>query len=343
MYFDDFLNRIKKEEGPNLVLLFGDSESVIAEGYRVLKDKFRKSKPGGTIQVFDGTQDDLMTALSAAQTTGLFSTSQLLAFKNAEKVLGGRSESAVQQLKDYFENPNPDSCLVFMAPGMRKTAKAVTAVERLGWAVQCGDMPEWKLTAWVRQQAQGMGLGMGDEAAQLLVQKIGPDIAYLQRALEQLADFVFPQKTVSTDQVRGMPVPGVESEIFPFLDAVGSRQTEKALGLMGRLEEGVDTGTLMMLYGRTRELLLIALGRAKGWSQPLLAEKLGLHPFRLKNLWEQSSQFTVEELKGALADLIHLQAGVVTGRLGKNTPTISLEWWVLKWGKNRMAKKEATR
>src|SRR5207244_395466 len=123
-----------------------------------------------------------------------------------------------------------------------------------------------------------------------------------------------------------LPAPGMEAEIFPFLDAVGMRQTDKSLRLMGQLQDGVDTGTIMMLYGRVRELLAVAIGRTKGWSQQQAAENLGLHPFRLKSLWDQSSQFTAAELKEGLLDLIHLQAGVVTGRLGKNVPAVLLEY-----------------
>jgi DNA polymerase-3 subunit delta len=339
MYFDDFLGRLKKDDFANFVLLFGDSDSVISEGLQVIKEKFKKSNPSGTVQVFDGLEHDLTDIISAAQTSGLFTTTQLLIFKNAQKdkCLGGRSEGAIQQLKDYYDNPNLDSYMVFLAPGMKKTVKAVTAAERLGWSVQCSDMPEWKLVAFVREQAKNRGLTIGEEATQWLIQKIGNDIAYLQRGLEQLTDYIYPEKTITTQHVKELAVPGVESEIFPFLDAVAMRQTDKALKLMGSLQDGIDTGTTMMLYGRMRELLMVAAGKAAGLGQSQAAEVLGLHPFRLKNLWEQSGQFTVDELKEAVKDLIHIQAGVVTGRLGKGVPTVMLEWWVLKWGKNKMA------
>ncbi len=334
MYFDDFLGRLKGGL-PALVLLFGDSDGVIAEGARVLKEQFRRQSPDGTLQTYDGGSDKLGEVLAAAQTASLFSGAQMLLVERAEKILGGHSDAALGQLKDYFQNPNPTSHLVFLAPGLRKTVKAVAAAERMGWAVQCSDMPEWKLAGWLKQQAQARGLALPEEAAQLLVQKTGPDIAYLQRALDQLSLYAYPQKAASVEMVRELPVPGVESEIFPLLDAVGLRQAEKALGLMARLGEGVDTGTVMLLYGRMRELLAVTLGRSKGMSQADAAQKLGLHPFRLKALWEQSDKFSTEELKGALQDLIRLQAGVVTGRLGKAVPAVYLEMWILKWGRRK--------
>jgi len=339
MYFDDFTTKLKKGDPANAVLLFGDADSVIAEGMNLIKENFKKTKPEGIVQTFDGTEHEMLDIISAAQSSGLFSTSQLLIFRNAQKdkCLGGRSDAAQKLLQSYFENPNMDSYLVFLAPGMKKTVGAVKTMERLGWVVQCADMPDWKLAGWVKQQAQNRGLTMNEEACQWLVQKVGTDIAYLQRALEQLADYVYPDKTICAEHVKELAVPGVESEIFPFLDAVAQRQTDKALKLMATLSEGIDTGTTMMLYGRMRELLMVASAKTSGISQSQAAEALGMNPWRLKNVWDETGHYTVEELKAAIQDLIHIQAGVVTGRLTKTVPAVMLEWWVLKWGKNKMA------
>jgi DNA polymerase III delta subunit len=335
MYFDDFQTRLKKEGPPRLILLFGDSEGVIAEGLLNTKESFQKTNPEGTVHYFDGASDSLGDVISAAQTSGLFSSAQLLVLKHAEKTLGGHSEAALSQLKDYFTNPNPDTRMVFLAPGMRKNVKAVGAVERMGWAVQCADMPEWKIAGWLKSQAQARGLSLPDDGIPLLVQKVGLDLSFLQGALDQLALYLHPQKNATVEDIRNLPVPGLESEIFPFVDAVAMRQTEKALQMLGQLEDGVDAGTVILLYGRIRELLIITSARAQGLGQSQAAEKLGLNPYRLKILWDQSSQFTVEELKGSLKDLIHLQAGVVTGRLGKGVPKVWLESWILKWGKRQ--------
>jgi DNA polymerase-3 subunit delta len=137
--------------------------------------------------------------------------------------------------------------------------------------------------------------------------------------------------------VKELAVPGMESGIFSFLDAVSTRQTDKALKLMGELEDGVGTKTTLALYGRVRELLLVSAVKASGLGQDEAAKRMGIHPFRVKNLWGQSSQFKPDELKEAMKDLIHLQAGLVTGRVGKDASKVQLEWWVLKWGKNKMA------
>ena len=222
--------------------------------------------------------------------------------------------------------------LLFLSGKLRKDAKAVKEIEGAGWAVQCAEIPEWKISEAVQTAAQGLGLTLPKEASQRLVEKIGPDISYLKRALEQLVLMIYPNKTATLDDVQNLPSPGVEAEVFPFVDAVGNRQTEKALKMLSQMPGGPDPGTMALLYGRVRELLGIALGRAKGMSQETLSSELGLNPWRVKILWDQSGKFKAGELKEALRDLIHLQAVMVTGRLGKDAVPVALETWIMKWG-----------
>jgi DNA polymerase III subunit delta len=350
MFFDDFTHKIKKGEAPNIVLFFGESENIMAEGFQALKKMFRKKHPGGDIISFDsksrfkeGSQndiseanaseatDDLVGVLTAAQTTSLFSNDQLIVLKHAEKVLGGRSEKAVAQLKKYFEDPNSHSLLVFLAAGLRKSSKVVETMEKYGWVVQCSDIPDWKIGGWLRSQASDKGLDLSEECAQLLVEKVGMDVACLHRALEQLITFIFPKKVVTTLNVRELPVPGIEPEIFIFLDAFGMRQTREAFLCLNRMGDKIDSSVIFLLYQRIRELLRIAIEKSKGVGQNQLAEKLRLHPFRVKQLWNQSQQFTVEELKYALLDLIQFQAGIVTGRIGNGLSGVIMQKWILKW------------
>lgn len=332
MYFDEFTNRLNKEDVPSVSLLFGEASGVIAEALRTIKEKFRKAHPEGALMTFDGVDHGLGRTLEAARTSGLFAVEQLIILERADKAIGGQSDAPLKELKEYFSNPNPASRLVFLAPGAKKTSKTVSTVERLGWTVQCSDIPEWKMVEWVARQAKEKGIQLSEGGARLLLAKTGTDPAFLRMAIEQLRLYVFPAKMAGEKDVAELPVPGLESGIFELQDEVGLRHSGKALQLMTRLSDGVDVGTVMMLYMRMRELLGIALIRQKGGSQSDAAQQLGLHPFRLKALWEQSSNYTAKELKEALKGLISLQAGIVTGRLGKKAFPTVLERWVMKWG-----------
>jgi DNA polymerase III delta subunit len=130
-------------------------------------------------------------------------------------------------------------------------------------------------------------------------------------------------------------LPGSEQGTYEIMDAVGKRNGPEALRLLAE-DGGDERGAAPLLYQRIRELLKVALIKSRGLSQPLAATELKLHPFRLKNLWEQASRFNVAELRCMLRELIELQAATVTGRLGKTGQTASMETWVLKrTGRNR--------
>lgn len=337
MYFDEYIQKLGQTALPSIVLLYGESAGVISEGYQQLRKAFRQKAPDGTVNIFEGGEADLSVFLSSAQTASLFASRQLLVFRNAEKVLGGKSDAAQARLSDYLGNPNPDTVLFFAANGLRKTSKIVSLIEKKGWAVQCSDIPDWKLTPWLRQQAKSMELELSEEAGQALIQKTGPDIAYLNRALEHLAIFIHPGKKPTLQDILNLPIPGTEAEIFPFLDALGTRRTEKSIQSLHDMPPGSENGLVFMMYQRIRDLLSVSAGKAEGLGQSDLAQRLGIHPFRVKNLWEQSGQFSQLELQAALNDLIRIQAGLVTGRVGKNALTALLEWWVVKWGKNPLA------
>ncbi len=320
---------MKKDPLPNLLFFYGDSGGVISEGYRAVKNKFFAANPDGAIENFDADECGLSQILSAAQTSSLFARLQLLIVKNAENIFSGKSDESVQQLSEYCKNPNSSSHLIFLAAGMRKTAKVIILAEKNGWAVQCSDIPEWKITAWLQEQCRSKGITLNEEGSRELVSKIGMDISFLQRALENLSIYLYPGKTATLDDVRNFPEPGIGSGIFIFLDAVGTRNVKNTLKLLHLMRNENDGGILSMLYGRMRELLQISIGRSKGLDQTTLAHQLGLHPFRLKNLWIQSERFSTEELKRALKKLIQLQSGAISGRLGKEVVLISLENWIL--------------
>jgi len=333
MYFSDFTQKLKKDDLPGLTLLFGDAEGVIAEGQRLYRERFRKVSPQGTVLAFDAQDGGLESALDAARATGLFATDQLIVLYRADKGVGGTSDKGVDGLKDYFKDPNPSSRLLFLAPGAKATSKTVKTVERLGWVVQCAEIQPYRMVEWVKEMAKERGLEASEGAVRLLTERTGADPAFLRSALDQLRLFLHPKRAASEKDVAELPIPGVGSGIFELQDEVGSRRAASALGVLGRLEEGVDLGTVTMIYLRMRELLGLTTVKASGGGPAEAAQKMGLHPFRVKVLWDQAVKFTQQELREALAGLIAIQEGIVTGRLGKDSVRTVLERWILRWAR----------
>jgi len=326
LYLDEFMTRVAKDPLPPVVLFTGDAEDIKAEGLSRLKASFRKLHPDGQVRFYDGNPTEMVAALADAGTPSLFRESKMLVFLNAQKALTGEP---AQALAEYLDDPVEGHHLVLLTTGGRKDSKAGAALKRAGWTIECSALAPWKAAEWVTQRAAERGLRIGRETAQELLAQTGIDVTRVRQALDILEAAVSPRKSIDSRDLASVPLPGSEPEIYELMDAVGKRNAPLALSLLGKAE-GEERGAASVLYQRCRELFVVALAKARGMSQPTAAQELGLHPFRLKNLWEQASNYRPEELKGMVRELVELQAATVTGRLGKNGQTQALEAWLLK-------------
>ncbi len=349
MYFDEYVTKLAGPKLPAFILFLGDAEDVQSECQRLLRQAFQRLHATGSVQVYDGGEQDLSDLLNAAQASSLFASDQLLLMRRGEKRLGGRqSDGALETLSSYLEDPNPLTVVALTARGMKKDSRIAKLAAAKGWMVQCGELPAWKAVAWVRNQAREIGLQLSEEAAQVLLQKVGTSMGLLRGTLEHLGVFLHPSREIRAIDVEGLPVPGAEPEFFAFVDAVGERRYEDALCWLSEAERsdtGSEEGILFMLYGRLKELLQICACRDQGLSQPEAASAIPMHPFRLKTLWEQARLYEAEELERSLREVICLQAGQMTGRFTKTTALRALETRLIQWagesrsgGRRRVAK-----
>jgi DNA polymerase III delta subunit len=320
LYLDEFITRLGKETLPFAILFSGDAEDIKVEALGRLKKTFHTQKPGGRIQYIDGGPADFLSALDDARTASLFSETKLLVCLNAQKIL--QDTTATEALGDYLLSPSEDYVLALLTSGGRKNAKTTAALKRNAWTVECSPLAPWKALDWVMAEASSQGLRIPRDAAQC-------DVTRIRQAFEILEPFVRPRTSITIADLSSVPLPGAEPEIFELLDAVGKRKADRALALLS-LSGANEGGGIPLLYGRVRELLAIAGAKAKGLTQPAVAEELGLHPFRLKNLWEQASLFQVSELKVMLRELVEIQASIISGKLGKSGQTPALEAWILR-------------
>jgi DNA polymerase III delta subunit len=326
LYLDEFITRLGKETLPSAVLFSGEAEDIKVEALGRMKKSFRAKNPGGRLQYIDGGPSDFLAALDEARTASLFRETKLLVCLNAQKIL--QDATATESLGEYLLSPSEDHVLAMLSTGGRKNAKTNTALKRNAWTVECSPLAPWKALDWVLAEATAQGLRIPRDAAQALLDKTGCDVTRIRQAFEILEPFIRPRNSISLSDLTSVPLPGAEPEIFELLDAVGKRKADKALALLSL--GGDERGGVVLLYGRVRELLAISGAKAKGLSQPAVAEELGLHPFRLKNLWEQASLFKVDELKVMLKELVEMQSAVLSGRLGKAGQTPALEAWILR-------------
>jgi DNA polymerase III delta subunit len=184
-----------------------------------------------------------------------------------------------------------------------------------------GDFPALtreRMAGWIERRAGELGVTLGPGAAQLLAERVGANVreadADRRRAtelangeLEKLALYR-PGGTATREDVAELVDETVPGSAWAFLDALGSRRSRVAAGLLARLlHDGVPLPLLIsQVHRRLRDLIVIRDHLAAGMHPPDLVREMKMQPFRVQKLSEQARAWEQPELDRALGELFEL-------------------------------------
>ncbi|MCU0704984.1 MAG: DNA polymerase III subunit delta [Fimbriiglobus sp.] len=176
-------------------------------------------------------------------------------------------------LEKYVASPSKVGVLVLDVktfPENTKLAKALPDAAKLN--CKAFEYPKQKdrVLDWCVKWAKvGHGKKLGRDAAELLVELVGPSLGLLDMELAKLANSIGANAEITADDVNRMVVQTGPANVFHILDAIGDGQPAKAFGLLGRLLDGGDAP--QEIFGALRVQLrkLASIGRLISQGQSL--------------------------------------------------------------------------
>lgn len=162
-------------------------------------------------------------------------------------------------------------------------------------------------TGWLMAQAQERKLPLGQEAAELLIQRAGNDMGRLVQELDRLALLVTPGQELSEELLLDAVHREQHGSVFTLAERVAAGDLAGALGILeGFLADSPNeypllVGVLARHFRQMREVHLAA-----GASEQELAQRLKLHPFLAKRVAAQARRFSraeLERIQRALGEL----------------------------------------
>lgn len=206
------------------------------------------------------------------------------------------------------------------SPAPKRLADAIAAA---GGAVRQFKAPKaGALAGWVEAEAGDRGLLLGPGTAKTLAERVGGfvtegDTERTQQTrlasmeLDKLALYR-GAAPITSDDVVALVAEAVPGSVWAFTDAVGLRQTERALSWLERLLDGTPEPVLLaVLHRRIRELIETADGLAQGERLSAIGKAMGVaSEYRMERLRDQARLWSVAELVMALDGLVDLDAMV---------------------------------
>jgi DNA polymerase III subunit delta len=226
----------------------------------------------------DLTSVSIFEALDLAQTPSLMAPFQVIFVRNLRPLYTrGAKKEEFAALKRYFQSPNPQALIVFVADFLRISAdvrrmemddknRFERLTETLGeycGMVELARVTEDDAMRWAVATAQAAGAKLDSDAARQMVDALGNDMMLIASELEKLLLYTQGREHITLVDVETMVLGAKQRSLYELTDAISSRDKARALlllhGLLNSSEAGEDAaiGHLYMLARTFRQMLVV--------------------------------------------------------------------------------------
>jgi DNA polymerase-3 subunit delta len=243
-----------------VVVLHGKDAFLRLERGRQLESSLQERFGGVDRMDLDGTNAALADVLDNLRTPGLFAGHKLVVLENAEAFMG--AEDRRRAMERYAENPCVEATLLMRCASGWRPGNFDKLVAKVGAVIKCDSPTPMEAVKWCaarslrRHQAE-----MEPAAAELLVEKLGPDLGRLDAELGKLAAAAARPGAGTTRVTRAI-----------VQEFTGLSREEQAWEIQGPVLEGKADAALIKLdellrVSRVPEVMI-------GWSLVDLARKV---------------------------------------------------------------------
>jgi DNA polymerase-3 subunit delta len=174
------------------------------------------------------------------------------------------------------------------------------------------------LAAFVRAEAARQGVSLGSGAAELLAERVGPQLLVLRQEIEKASLVAGPGRKVTREHVAAVTVDVAEEPIWDLTDAIGEGRGADALETLARILRGGAAPPVVLgaLVGHFRRLLRVRGGAGVGGPA-----------FVQRKLQSQARRFSERRLLACLRAIHHTDLALKGA--GALTPRLALERLVI--------------
>jgi DNA polymerase III subunit delta len=288
---------------------------------------------------FEGESAEVGAVLDECRTFGLMIQHKLVIVETADKFINASSRAALER---YVAEPASGATMVLRSQAGWVPGKLGEAIEARGGVMKCEAPKEAELAPFIAERAAGVyGVKIEPEAAALLVDRLGVDLARIDGELAKLAaglpkaEANTPAKdrpTITLKHARAMVGLSREDVVWDVQGELVSGSTERALrSVREMLEVSRHPPTLVSFacVDLARKLAIVSKAQASG-----------MNPFQAAGkakIWGHSRDAVLAAAKRAgprgsaalLRDAVEADAAQKTGR---GDPQRTLERLALRFG-----------
>ena len=278
---------------------------------------------------YEGRNIDVKELIDLCETMPFFADRRVVLLEDT-----GFFKNKCDELADYMKELPDYLCLIFVENEVDKRNrmyKAVKAAGRIGEFVQ---QDEKTLMRWAAGLLKKEGKMITQRDMELLLTMTGVDMGNLRMELEKIISYTGDRDVVTGEDIQQVCTTQTQNKIFDMVRAVTEKNQKRALDLyydLLTLKEP-PMRILFLLAKQFRQLLLVKEYAEEGIPQPVMASRLGVPSFVVKNIAVCARSYRISELRQAVTDFVDAEEAVKTGRL---QDVLSVELLIVKYSSAR--------
>ncbi len=264
-----------------IVLLYG-KEHFLRSGYTDQLRDALSEREGGEVEVvrFDGDSVQAAEVLDECRSFGLMVSHKLVVVDDADKLVNESSRPAFER---YAEQPADTATLVLRGEKWNK-GKLDKLIEKCGTIIKCDAIAPERAVAWCGGRAKKQhGAMMQPRAAQLLVERVGPDLGRLASEIDKLASAAASDGTdpitITEEHVREFVGLSREEQVWTIQEVLLTGRADASIAMLHELVEVSRVSEVLIRFAYVdlaRKLHGYARGMASGIGGQQLNKSLKL-------------------------------------------------------------------
>ena len=277
-------------------VLLGSETFLVERAIRLLKQaSLGDGPPGFNDDVFHGAAGlSGQKIVAAAKTLPMMANARFVLVRSVDKM----STEEQAHLAAYVSAPVDSTCVVLVAPKLHGQSKLSKAAKKAKVIAEAKPLKGSALRRFAKEESKRRGHSLGPRAAEALVESIGEDLGALDDAIERLSLYVGGGAKIDAAAVEACVSRVAADSIWALVDAVGMRDTKRALEAAGSLLDNREA-PLRILAMVARQLRIVAKMRdalLSGLRGGDAAAKAGAPPFKARELTDSARRFTSVQL-----------------------------------------------
>lgn len=262
------------------------------------------------------------------ETPPIFADRKMVVVKNSGLFKGKKKENDTakkaktdDELEQFLQNVPGHACLIFIEQEIDKRVKYFNLVKDHGLIVEFNYRKPEEMANWILKMVKARKYEMDLGTAAQLCEYCEPGMDDVLNEIEKLCLYTGDRRQISVSDIKKVCSKSVKSRVFDLTDAIGERNSAKALSLLNDLaviKEPMPK-VMYMIMKQFRQLIQIKLMKQEGANQAEITARLKLPPYFSGKIIQQSGRFSIEQLEKAVSTGLALDLAIKTGKVEDKT------------------------